>query len=298
MDVAEADGLTVTCRAARPEDKQEMLEITRTIWDGKDYVPRVWDEWLADESGLLAVAVTDGRVRGFGKLTRLSEQSWWLEGLRVHPEFEGRGIATRLHEYLTAAWRRIGSGVLRLATSAERVQVHRMCARSRFSLIGERVLYQALSLEQGGHHFTPIEKGDLEAALRVIASSQLVRTQSGLIDLGWQWAVPVEELLLDPVADQRAYWWKGAGTDAVLLYMEDEPGEDEPDQPVIPTIQLLACPLESLANCLHDFRRLAAGAGFESAAWVAPYQPEVIAALESAGYQRQWEGSLYLFAKS
>ena len=287
--------LTVTCRQARPADKPDMLEITRTIWEGRDYVPRVWDEWLADSSGRLGVAEYNGRVLGVGKLTRLTDRDWWLEGLRVHPEFERRGIATQLHEYLTATWQDTGSGALRLATSAERIQVHRLCARSGFTQVGERVIYQSASLGDGEHLFHAIESDDVEAALRVISTNRLVGFQNWLMDLGWQWAAPDRELLLGTIEGQRAFWWKGARTDSLLLYWEDEPNEYEPDQTVTPTIQLVACPLESLTDCLLDFRRLAGAQGFENAAWVAPYRQEMISALEGAGYERRWEGSLVLF---
>ena len=77
-----------------------MIQITRQIWEGDDYVPKVWSEWLFDPEGLLAIAEFKGKVVGFGKLTKLSQHDWWLEGLRVHPQFEGNRIASRLHQYL------------------------------------------------------------------------------------------------------------------------------------------------------------------------------------------------------
>jgi len=46
------------------QDTPAMLEITRTIWDGQDYVPYEWDRWLHDASGCLAVAELSGRVVG------------------------------------------------------------------------------------------------------------------------------------------------------------------------------------------------------------------------------------------
>jgi ribosomal protein S18 acetylase RimI-like enzyme len=79
-------------------DTPEVMELTRTIWDGEDYVPHVWWEWFLDPRGLLAVAEYGGMVVGLGKLTQLSERDWWMEGLRVHPDFERRGIASHLND--------------------------------------------------------------------------------------------------------------------------------------------------------------------------------------------------------
>lgn len=92
-----------------------MLELTKTIWEGEDYVPQVWDDWLADPHGQLSVAEIGGRVVGLGKLTRLAPGEWWLEGLRVDPQWQGRGIGRALHEYHVGLWRKMGdSSALRL----------------------------------------------------------------------------------------------------------------------------------------------------------------------------------------
>ena len=97
----------VVCRPALPLDTRGMLELTSQIWEGDDYVPKVWQEWLFDPQGLLAVAEFRGKIVGIGKLTRLSKQDWWLEGLRVHPEFEGQRIASRIQSYLLEIWERL-----------------------------------------------------------------------------------------------------------------------------------------------------------------------------------------------
>ena len=98
----------VVCRPGLPLDTPGMLKLTSQIWEGEDYVPKVWHEWLFDPDGLLCVAELQGKVVGIGKLTRLSERDWWLEGLRVHPQYEGQRIASRIHSYLLEIWQKIG----------------------------------------------------------------------------------------------------------------------------------------------------------------------------------------------
>jgi len=92
--------MAVHCRPALPSDTADVLELTSTIWEGQDNIPEVWENWLSDSTGLLAVAEYQGRVLGLSKLTRLSESDWWLDGLRVHPDFEGRGVASSMHDFL------------------------------------------------------------------------------------------------------------------------------------------------------------------------------------------------------
>ena len=127
----------VVCRPALPLDFPGMLELTSQIWEGDDYVPKVWQAWLIDPEGLLAVAEFKGKVVGLGKLTKLSQQDWWLEGLRVHPQFEGRGVASRIHKYLLDTWEKIGSGTIRFATVSTREPVKHLAQVNGFHLAGE-----------------------------------------------------------------------------------------------------------------------------------------------------------------
>jgi N-acetylglutamate synthase-like GNAT family acetyltransferase len=84
-------------RPARPEDKPRVLEITAHTWSDGDYIPEVWDDWLADPKGEFTVAELDGVVVALAKLTSLGQDQWWLEGLRVDPERRLKGIGQAMN---------------------------------------------------------------------------------------------------------------------------------------------------------------------------------------------------------
>ena len=83
-------------REARRADRIHVEEIAKLTWEGHDYLPQVFDSWLKD--GHFYVAEEDGRVVGTAKLTLLPCGVGWMEGLRVHPSYRGRGLARKLHE--------------------------------------------------------------------------------------------------------------------------------------------------------------------------------------------------------
>lgn len=286
--------MEVRCRAAREEDTADVLELTSTIWDGGDYVPHVWPEWLADPHGLLAVAEYRGRVIGLSKLSQITPKDWWLQGLRVHPEFQGRGVAARLHDYVLDHWQRHGDGLMRLATSALRVQVHHLCERTGFSKVGEYASYSAPALPELPDHLQRLEQSALEP-LDFVLGSPLFDLGYGLMDLGWEWCAPDEERLASAIADGRAWWWVGAGMQARLLLVT---GLDDEEGGIFPVLQLVAGALQGLPAALVDYRRLAAQQGYPKAAWVAPCQPAIQGALEQAGFASDWENSLYIFEKA
>jgi GNAT superfamily N-acetyltransferase len=129
----DSDLFVVVCRPALPKDTADVMALTREIWNGNDYIPYVWAEWLADPEGLLAVAEYGGRVVGLAHLSSKGSGEWWLQGLRVHPALQGRGIASRLHGYILDTWQRNPGKVLRLATSSARLPVHHLCQRTGFT---------------------------------------------------------------------------------------------------------------------------------------------------------------------
>lgn len=286
--------LTVLCRPARPEDTWDVLELTKTIWEGHDYVPEVWDEWLADTEGRLIVAEFEGRVLGTSKLSRLSQQDWWMQGLRVHPDFEGRGIGSQLTEATVQSWLEIGCGTVGLGTASFRLPVHQMCKRLGFQKINERAPFYAPAIQEEDPitHFLPIEKKEIGEAAEFTSRSPSLALAAGLADLGWHYAPPRLEFLAAAAERGMAWWWQGR--EAVLtarLDDDDELGE-------VPSIEALACRVDALPQILLEFRCLVSSMGYSQAAWMAPLNVGVEASLVGAGYKRVWEDSLYIYTKN
>jgi GNAT superfamily N-acetyltransferase len=278
----------IVCRPALQKDTDEVLELCSHIWEGGDYIPSVWEEWLGDPDGLLGVAELGGHVVGVFKLTKFSEQEWYMEGLRVHPDAQGKGIAAHIHDYVLETWRRMGSGIIRLVTGSYNIKIHHMCEKAGFKRIAEFIPYRAPGLNDVRGRFTRLEQEEAERALYFICNSPTHALSSDLINLGWVYANPQLKHIQKAVKDGHAWWWKERA--GFLSIWED----DESDQRE-PGIQLLACSTDALLEMLMDYRNLMGEMGYPSAGWVAPNQPIVISALEKAGFQRSWDRSLYIY---
>ncbi len=85
-------------RDLNEEDRQDIEDIARGTWEGEDYLPMVFDEWLRE--GNFYGIEKEGKIIATGKITILPDFVGWLEGLRVHPDYRGRGYGRRMHEYL------------------------------------------------------------------------------------------------------------------------------------------------------------------------------------------------------
>ncbi|MFO8110160.1 MAG: GNAT family N-acetyltransferase [Thermoplasmata archaeon] len=70
-------------------DKREIERLCRDIWEGRDYLPLVFEDWVED--GGFHKGTLDNKIIALDKYTRLENDVLWLEGLRVHPEHQGKG---------------------------------------------------------------------------------------------------------------------------------------------------------------------------------------------------------------
>ena len=88
-----------TVRRMIPSDKPALLDVSSRIWEGGDYIPAVFDEWVADREGEFAALLLDGKVVGCGKLTFFTPTDAWLEGLRKDPLVKEKGAGQAMARY-------------------------------------------------------------------------------------------------------------------------------------------------------------------------------------------------------
>lgn len=279
----------VVCRPALPRDTADILDFTRFIWEGHDYIPYVWAEWLAETDGLLAVAEYGSRTVGMARVVRLAPGQWWMEGFRVDPKYQGLRIGSHIHEYIDRWWLEHGDGIVRLMTSSQRVQVHHLCDRLGYVKIAE---VQALGAEAlpGKSHFFSLLPSALSPLLEQIQSAPTLTETHGLLDLGWRFVTPCPEVL-QPFFSQNGIleWEKGEGYLVTWVERDEEPSL---------VLGLVACAWETLPDLLRAARSLASERGVKQVTWLAPRLPHVLQAAEEAGFTSLWENSGYLYQKT
>ncbi len=87
-----------------------------TIWDGHDYLPQVFDDWLASPGGAFEAGELDGLVVAVHRWKPIQRGVAYYEGMRVAPEVQRRGIGRTILRSAIEQVRGLGYEVLRLAT--------------------------------------------------------------------------------------------------------------------------------------------------------------------------------------
>ena len=112
--MATTDELTI--RPVRPTDRERVVELTRDIWDGHDYVPRVFDDWVSDSGSAFQAIELDGVVVGLQRLRPYASGLVWYEGLRVASTHRRQGLARTMLRSAISEAREQGFREMRLAT--------------------------------------------------------------------------------------------------------------------------------------------------------------------------------------
>jgi GNAT superfamily N-acetyltransferase len=107
----------LTLRPVRPADRDRVIQMTRDIWDGHDYVPRVFDEWVRDAGAAFQAAETEGVVVGLQRLRPYAPGLVWYEGLRVASTHRRQGVARSMLKSAISEAKEQGFREMRLGTA-------------------------------------------------------------------------------------------------------------------------------------------------------------------------------------
>jgi GNAT superfamily N-acetyltransferase len=106
----------LTLRPVRPSDRDRVVELTKDVWGGRDYLPSVFDDWVADAASAFQALEVDGVVVGLQRLRPYAPGLVWYEGLRVATSHRRQGLARAMLDSAIAEAREQGHGEMRLAT--------------------------------------------------------------------------------------------------------------------------------------------------------------------------------------
>ena len=285
--------MNIQFRLMRASDRQAVTTLCAQMWDGHDYIPQVFDDWLAHSLGRFTAVIDEDRkaLIGVGKLTSITERDWWIEGLRVDSNYRGRGVGRRLHAYHVDLWQQLSppASAVRLLTDNDNLVIHRFSERAGFRLMGEVLPYRAESIH-APHSFRKTDQADFSLVERshyYQSHHHLYQTQTL-----WRWA----EITAQSLVQNNVWLWReGRG----LIIVEDIEETGNPLNAPCLYIDFVGVAQNDLVECLRDARALASsfnrpfvGVGLLLTDSI------LIEALTQAGYERAWkEGSLYLYEK-
>ena len=135
----------IVFRKLTHEDYEDIVDISKDIWDGGDYLPSVFHKWVDDKGFFLGgVDIENNKVVAVAKLSILYDGSGWLEGLRVHKNYRGQKLGKRItEEILKRATEALENGLINkiaFATHITNIESKTMMEKLNFKLKETQVL--------------------------------------------------------------------------------------------------------------------------------------------------------------
>ena len=181
-------------RKARPSDKEQLMSFIRGVWGGHDYIPQVWDEWVRERASPVYVVEVDGVPVGMNRLKLLDDGSAWLEGVRVHPAYRGRGLATMLGENSLKVARRRGATLFRLASDSRNRAAHRQISRLGFAEAARFSVYAPSKGPLARDGARLVLPSELDDTIRLIRGTREFELGRGVYWDGWRATAMTDEV--------------------------------------------------------------------------------------------------------
>ncbi len=207
---------SIELRLGLANDKPFIDEICKNIWNGRDYLPAVWNNWLADDNGRFIIAELNGNVVGVYHLYNFNSDSW-IEALRIKETHRRHGVANYL---VQDAIDRSGSfNNLSLVTSIENIASLNLFKKFEFK---EKLHTNYMSINpdniQESSNLTGIQIIDNSDELLSIIRNHSIDKK--FIPLWWRWWSLNENALLQCFNNGIAVISKHSGIIDSLLFIQ------------------------------------------------------------------------------
>ncbi len=172
-------------RRARAADREAILEMSKHIWGGHDYMPLVWDRWLAEKKGALLTVTVDGRAVGTSKVSLLAPGEVWLEGLRLHPDYHGQGLSKRIHRATFREAEKLDPRTVRYSTWIGNEASRRIAEKNGFWQIARTGWMWGKVGRRSPVRGRRAAAGDLDTVVRFVRQSSCYEATNGVAGVGW-----------------------------------------------------------------------------------------------------------------
>lgn len=215
-------------RKATAADKEQVLEICKTIWEGHDYIPNIFELWIHDTQGEFTLITEDESITGMAKFTISQPGIGWLEGLRVAPEARSRGYAKVITNYYIEKGKELGLEKLQLSTYYENHASIHVTESYGFQRVAEFFLAEkevdpqtVLPMDPSVVQLQPADPL-YEQVLELLLRSPEQKAQRGFIGYGWLFKSLNDAEVRAAVARGHVYYLpKDGQADAATLIYPD-----------------------------------------------------------------------------
>ncbi len=207
------------------KDIPAILDISKDIWEGDDYIPDVIERWLNEDDKLVYGAFLEEEMKeliGLGRVKMFSNGVAWLEGGRVKITHQKKGIGRDLMKYAIDYAIQAGAKVAQYDTSSRNFG---SLSLAKFHGFKEKKRMEVLEckmreLKQSKSDFSQIRKITNEEAKRIYKKMDIGPGDE--LNIGWSY-IPLLNL-----EDRNSLWLTNS---EAILHKIDIKSQAQPEKP-------------------------------------------------------------------
>lgn len=210
---------------ATKNNKSDIINISKYIWSGDDYVPTVIDEWLTDNNAFIFLLEYDGRFTHFVRLRFQSDTDAWLEALRGMPEYRGKGFGLKLSEYALEFALNNGANTIRSSTYYKNTVTFKLMKKLNIPL-KYKFHFAWITADKLGNDNTEgvrqVKENEIKELLKFLDNSQIYNTgYKKFITNGWVYYKHRDNIWLNEIKKGNVYTCINSNNINSVMLMQD-----------------------------------------------------------------------------
>jgi GNAT superfamily N-acetyltransferase len=168
-------------------------QICAGVYGGNDYIPDLWEEWIALPQNQPFIVEMDGQPAGLYvlRLGVARSNTGWLQGVRVATPFRKQGIARFILAQAIRQSRELGLNYLQFATAQTNLPMHRLAGLYNFYLVGNFLNFNfdrsKVSTHGSALASRLVTTSEFDEAYRLLLDSAEYRLGQGIYCNAWNW---------------------------------------------------------------------------------------------------------------
>ena len=144
----------VNIRTATLSDWDHISNISK-ISGYLDYINNIGPSYI--NNGMVIVGEEAGTITGFLKIEELIDNTSWVGGLRIHPDYRRKGIALQLTREAVNMGKVRGHTAARILVSTDNLASLELSKKSGFTIISEQLLFSGFPKFKNGNYVSPVK---------------------------------------------------------------------------------------------------------------------------------------------
>lgn len=179
-----------TFRKLTLADKTQVLRICSSIWDGEDYIPNIFEEWISSPQSYFIGLFEDDLLIGFGRLASHGDGNFWLEGLRKDHKLKVKGVGKKIADYLIRIAMEKECKSLKFSTYFNNIESIALNEKIGFSKIKEWSFIEVNLRDVNKDFFSPSNSNLCQVSkkefITYVQNSEFMREMKGYFCQGWK----------------------------------------------------------------------------------------------------------------